>query len=64
MFEPKNDDFTGRGLSELVVVARAANISGDASMRRAACRQLLDQFGIKLTFARRSSHVERPESCK
>ena len=60
----ENGDPTGRGLPELIVVARAASISGDASMRRAACRQLLEQFGIKLTFVRRSSHTERPASCK
>ena len=38
--------------SELVAIARAAHEVGDAGLKRSAVRQLRDEFGICITFAR------------
>jgi hypothetical protein len=39
-------------LAALVAIARAAHISGDRSLARAARRELLDRYGIDLSFRR------------
>jgi hypothetical protein len=40
------------GAAALVVIARAARISGDKTLERAARRELTERYGIDLTFRR------------
>lgn len=37
--------------TELVAIIRAARMSGDRELERSAKRDLVERFGIKLTFA-------------
>lgn len=38
------------GAAALVVIARAARISGDKTLERAARRELVEKYGIDLSF--------------
>ena len=40
------------GAAALVVIARAARLAGDKTLERAARRELVEQYGIDLTFRR------------
>jgi hypothetical protein len=41
------------GAAALVVIARAARIAGDKTLERAARRELIEKYGIELTFRRK-----------
>lgn len=49
------NDNRSAGPAELVAVARAAHLTEDRDLERAAKRELLDRFGIAITFRRRTA---------
>lgn len=50
---PNEDVRCADSPAALVAIARAAHEVGDRELERAAKRELLDRFGVVLTFARR-----------
>ncbi len=43
------------GAAALVVIARAARIAGDKTLERAARHELVEKYGIDLTFRRKQT---------
>lgn len=54
MAEKQKDD---SGLVELVVIARAAHINKNRSMKSAAIEQLREQFGVVVSFTKPKAEV-------
>lgn len=50
--------------SELVAIARAAHEVGDSSLKRSAIKKLLNDFGIRISFPRRSAVAIKTERSK
>ena len=48
-------DTGGRGLAELIAIARAAHLTHDREMKSAAVQRLRIEYGVNITFARATS---------
>lgn len=54
---------SGRGLAELIAIARAAHLTHDREMKAAAVQRLRDEYGVNITFQRRAVQHREAAPC-